>query len=754
MIGAIAGAVLLVIGAVILGNGALALARLPGLRAAAPLIGLAIIIVVSTALVRLPGHALLPRLALVAACIVVLVRLRWRAIQVGPPQIIAAALLLVTGLVPFVMAGRFGIPGVGLNNDLAFHLLIGDGLASGRDAALAPWLAGYPIGGHALATTISMGGPGTLPGFVSLLLAVPALGAMCAAAIFGHVAPWRAVGIGLLVGLAYPILVWAGQGRLKEPIVAMLIIGLIAVLRSLPGSAPGRAWAVPGVLVGGMVVVYGPGALVPVVILCVVSWAVGSLPGVRSPVGPSLRAIAWLGATIVVCVLPMLDRLLALNPVSAAEAQAAGGPQERLTPFAALGAWPTRDFRYSPADLGMISSTALGAMTALVIVALVAGLASHLARRDVVVVAAALAMCTAFLVAHASQGPYVTSKTVVLAAPVLALAIGGCLVPVWRSRIAGICSVALGVGALAVSAASGVTTLSYTPVGPLGAVRALEEFRAPTQGTQVLVLVDDDYAPWALRGANVTPLYPYMVTPSAPIIPVARKMTPWGPAVDLDSISSGDLRRFQFVVAPAAVASSAPPPGWRVVQRSGPLALLRASGPPSSRSSAERGLDWTAAASCSAVPPGAQALPAPGAFLRGAADWMRAGGPPFPLDGAGLTLLPPGDRATITVPLPAGRYAVDLAYRAIQGLAVTVGGAPHLLMPLLTMSRTPMPMGWVDWPGGDMVIEARAANVNGARRAPDAALGALRAVRLPRPTDIVPVERACAGPTDWITPAR
>ena len=75
-------------------------------------------------------------------------------------------------------------------------------------------------------------------------------------------------------------------------------------------------------------------------------------------------------------------------------------------------------------------------------------------------------------------------------------------------------------------------------------------------------------------------------------------------------------------------------------------------------------------------------------------------------------------------------------------------------MPLLTMSRTPMPMGWVDWPGGDMVIEARAANVNGARRVPDAALGALLVVRLPRPTDIVPVERACPGPTDWITPAR
>jgi hypothetical protein len=754
MIGALGSALLLLLGAIVLGNGALAMVQSPRLRASAPLVGMAVLIVGATALIRLPGHAITASVVLALACVAVLGWLGPRGLELNVAQVVTGLLVVGFGVIPFFMAGRFGMPGVGLNNDLGFHLLLADELAAGRDAALAPWLAGYPFGGHALSAAISVGGPGSLSGFVGVLLAVPALGAMCAAAMFRDVARWRAVGIGLLVGLTYPVLVWAGQGRLKEPIVAMLIIGLVASLRELPSSAPARARVLPGVLIGAMVVVYGPGALVPVAVLGLVAWVAGFIPGVPKPARLSLRAGGWLVGTIVFCVLPMGDRLLALNPVSAAEAQAAGGPQEHLAPIAALGAWPTRDFRYSPADLGMVSATTLIVMTVTVVIAVAAGLAAHVVRRDTVVVAALVGVSVAYLVTSASQGPYVTSKTVVLAAPVLALVTGGCLLPVWRSGLVRTVTVALGALALALSAASGATTLSYSPVGPLDATVALQAFRPRVQGAQVLVLVDDDYAPWALRGASVTPLYPYMVTPAVPITPVARKMTPWGPAVDLDSIRSIDLRRFQFVVAPAATASSAPPPGWSVVQRSGPLVLLAASGAQTPRSSAERGLAWTARSACARGAPRALGLPVTGSVLRRADEWVRAGGPPFPLDGVGLTLLPPGDRATITLALSRGRYEVDLAYRAGQGLEVIAGGVPHVLMPLLTMSRTPMPVGEIDWPGGEMVVEARAANRDGARRAPDAALGALRVVRLPRPAAVVPVERACPGYTDWTISAR
>lgn len=752
MIGALAAAFLLLVGAVILGNGAVALMGAPRLRAAAPLLGLAIMVVAATALIRLPGHVLVPQIVLCAACVGVVVWLRRGAVAISSAQALGALLVVAAGAIPFVVAGRFGIPGVGLNNDLAFHLLIGSELAEGREAALAPWLAGYPIGGHALSATLAIVGPGVLPGFVGVMLAVPVLGAMTGAAMFSGISTWRATGVGLLVGATYPVLVWAGQGRLKEPIVAMLIVGLVAVLRNHSPAASARSWGVPGILIGAMVLVYGPGALVPVAVLGLVLLAARLWRPSLGALNLSLRGAAWLAGAVLVCVLPMVDRLIALNPVSAAEAQAVGGPQESLAPIAALGAWPTRDFRYSPVDLGMVSAPLLAGATAIAVLAVLLGLLVHVVRRDVVIVAALVGVGASYLLAQLSQGPYVTSKTVVLASPVLALLVAGCLLAPWRSMTARLATTALGVLALVVSAASASTTLSYTPVGPLQAVDAMEAFRVRTDGSQVLVLVDDDYAPWALRGAAVTPLYPYMVTPAIAITPVARKMTPWGPAVDLDSIASQDLRRFRFVVAPRAVASSAPPPGWDVVQESGPVALLESMGRQAPRSSRETGLNWSVPLSCRDVPAGAVALPLRDPVLRGAEQWVRAGGPAFPLDGVGLTLLPAGDRATITIPLTPGRYAIDLAYRAGHGLEVLIGGASHSLMPLLTMSRTPMHVGEIDWPGGDLVVEARPANLDGARRAPDAALGALRVVRLPRPASATDARDLCGRPADWVAP--
>lgn len=737
---------------VVLGNG---LARALGagnVGASTPVLGLGVAIAVTVFAIQLPGHAWTARVTLLLLATVVVALMRASAFQITAPMGMAAALTIGLGALPYFVNGRVGIPGVGLNNDLAFHLLLADELGVGRDAPLAPWLEGYPVGGHALASALGVGGPGALPGFSALLLGVPAIGAMCGAAIFPGLSRWRGTAVGLLVGMSYPVLVWAGQGRFKEPVVAVLFIGLVAYIRNRQPNGLARVWALPGILIGAMVLIYGPGALVPVTVLVLVVVAAKLWRPSLGALNLSLRGAAWLAGAAIVCVLPMVDRLIALNPVSAAEAQAVGGPQESLAPIAALGAWPTRDFRYSPVDLGMVSASWLAGATVIVILAVLLGLLVHVIRRDIVIVAALVGVGASYLLAELSQGPYVTSKTVVLASPVLALVVAGCLLAPWRSMPARLATTALGVLALAVSAGSASTTLSYAPVGPLQAVDAMEAFRGRTDGSQVLVLVDDDYAPWALRGAAVTPLYPYMVTPAIAITPVARKMTPWGPAVDLDSIESQDLRRFRFVVAPRAVASSAPPPGWDVVQESGPVALLESIGRQVPRSSRETGLNWSVPLSCRDVPAGAVALPLRDPVLRGAEQWVRAGGPAFPLDGVGLTLLPAGDRATITIPLTPGRYAIDLAYRAGHGLEVLIGGASHSLMPLLTMSRTPMHVGEIDWPGGDLVVEARPADLDGARRAPDAALGALRVVRLPRPASATDARDLCGRSADWVAP--
>ena len=54
--------------------------------------------------------------------------------------------------IPFAVSGRWGLIGVGFNNDLGLHLAWAEWLRSGFGPTPE---AGYPLGPHALATTVA-----------------------------------------------------------------------------------------------------------------------------------------------------------------------------------------------------------------------------------------------------------------------------------------------------------------------------------------------------------------------------------------------------------------------------------------------------------------------------------------------------------------------------------------------------------------------------------------------------------------------
>lgn len=72
--------------------------------------------------------------------------------------LLAAAPVALLVLVPFLAAGRAGILGATVDNDMASHLLFAEYIVSAATAA-APLPSDYPLGPHDLAAVLSHPGP-------------------------------------------------------------------------------------------------------------------------------------------------------------------------------------------------------------------------------------------------------------------------------------------------------------------------------------------------------------------------------------------------------------------------------------------------------------------------------------------------------------------------------------------------------------------------------------------------------------------
>ena len=145
--------------------------------------------------------------------------------------------------IPFAVSGRWGIIGVGFNNDLGLHLAWAEWLRSGLGPAPE---AGYPLGPHALAAAIAaLPGIGLGQAFVGEIFAIGILTALVTLTALDDLGPARRVLAAVLVAIPYLGASYFAQGAFKETGEALFVLAFALFLHNLErqqrAAASGRA---------------------------------------------------------------------------------------------------------------------------------------------------------------------------------------------------------------------------------------------------------------------------------------------------------------------------------------------------------------------------------------------------------------------------------------------------------------------------------------------------------------------------------
>jgi hypothetical protein len=467
-----------------------------------PAVGLALLCAICWGTVRLPGDGALSAIAVTLATVAALAYL-WQRLEGDGGELrtgaAVAALALLAASLPFAVEGHFGILGTGFNPDMSQHLLASDQLAAGQASQLLS--QGYPLGPHAIVVALDKGlGIGLVQGFDGLSVAVAVLGSLTVLNALSSPPAWRRVGGALVVGLAYLVASYYAQGSFKETMQAIFVLAFVLALRESTG-----AWGdlplrfVPAALIAvGSVYTYSyPGLLWLVAAAAV--WAALS----RGSTGTATRRPALLALLLfVVLGAPEAGRMVEFHNFETFDPNGPGLGNlfGQISPFEALGIWPSGDFRLAPGDgaapaLLYYMGAAFGSLL------LIYGLVLCRRRRETAIVAGVIAAVAIYVVSRVAGTPYTTAKAIEVGAPVVALAI---VLPLWRRPAALLFMLAAG--------GCSLLALANAPVGPTSYSPALTGLR-PLLGTApTLVLASDRlldeehgerYIVWELRGGRV-----------------------------------------------------------------------------------------------------------------------------------------------------------------------------------------------------------------------------------------------------------
>ncbi|HET7589287.1 MAG TPA: hypothetical protein VFK14_03750 [Solirubrobacterales bacterium] len=482
-----------------------------------PAVGLALLCAVCWGTARLPGHGTVSAV-LVLVLALAAVGYLWGRVE-GAGEALAAGwpvaliALLATAL-PFAVEGHFGILGTSFNPDMSQHLLTADRLAEGHSSQLLN--QGYPLGPHAIVVALGKGlGAGLVQGFSGLTVAVAILACLTALAAFAELPFLPRTAGALLVGLAYLVASYFAQGAFKETMQALFFLAFVLALRESD-----RAWA-------GLPLRYVPAALIAVGSVytysfpgliwlggAVVLWAIFRRPPVR-PLGSALLAF-------VVLVVPEIGRMVEFHSFETFDPNGPGLGNlfGQISPFEALGVWPSGDFRLAPGD-GAVPAAAYYLGIAFALALLVYGVVQLWRRREVAILSGLGASAVAYAAARVGGTPYTAAKAIEIAAPLVALAIlkplcnrALFLMPAIRRKgtpqrlvlpaAAALFAVAAGICSL--------LALANAPVGPTSYSAKLSDYRKLVGAGPTLVIAspqllgEEHGAPflsWELRGGRV-----------------------------------------------------------------------------------------------------------------------------------------------------------------------------------------------------------------------------------------------------------
>jgi hypothetical protein len=562
VIGTYAAAAAVCVSSLAIGQAALALCGVRSWSWVSPAVGLALLCALCWGTVRLPGDGVISAVAVLVATVAAITFLKrgrvegaGEAVRVGWPVALAA---LLAASLPFVVEGHFGILGTSFNPDMSQHLLTADRLVEGQTSQLLH--QGYPLGPHSVVVALNKGlDIGLVQGFSGLTVAVAILASLTALAAFAEL-PWipRTAGA-LLVGFAYVVASYFAQGAFKETMQTLFLLAFVLALREADLTwAPLPLRFVPAALVAvGSVYTYSfPGLIWLGGTACLwaiaaaartlgesaypAGGAVGGTPPEEAlatgrgggspaatgpagrPLGPSpIRALSLALLTFAVLILPELGRMIdfhsfeTFNP----NGPGLGNLFGQISPFEALGIWPSGDFRLAPGD-GAVPALAYYLGIAFALALFFYGLAWLWRRAERAILAGLGAAALAYIAARVGGTPYTAAKAIEIAAPLVMLAIvlplasaAVCEITnrcgkgtrLWAARVAGaLFAVAAGVCSL--------LALANAPVGPTAYSAKLSEYRKAVGAGPTLVvassrLLEEEhgspYLAWELRGGRV-----------------------------------------------------------------------------------------------------------------------------------------------------------------------------------------------------------------------------------------------------------
>jgi hypothetical protein len=479
-----------------IGQAALALCGVRQWSWLAPAVGLGLLCAICWATVRIGDNGLVPALLVPLLTIAAAVYLWGRiegggdALRIGVP---VGAGALVAASLPFAVEGHFGILGTGFNPDMSQHLLATDRLAEGHGSQLLN--QGYPLGPHSVVVALNRGlGIGLVQGFTGLTIAAAIIAALTALAAFESGSRWRTVATALVVGLAYLVASYYAQGAFKEVIQALLVLAFVLALRESTRTwrdLPLRFVPVALLAIGSVYVYSFPGLIWLAAILLIWLAIERTLP---------LRPLLLAAIVFLVGALPELGRMIDFHNFETFDPNGPGLGNlfGQISPFTALGIWPSGDFRIAAGD-GAVPAFIYYLGAAFATVLLLLGINRAWRGRERAILAGLLSVAVLYLVARLGGTPYTAAKALEIAAPLCALAIlirsSVALVPYLLA--AGLCS---------------LVALANAPVGPTSYSPALSSLRPLLATGSTLVLASDQlledeqgarYIAWELRGGRV-----------------------------------------------------------------------------------------------------------------------------------------------------------------------------------------------------------------------------------------------------------
>ncbi len=665
-----------------------------------PAVGFAAVVAVEGLLARFPasGPGLVLGLVVIFAVSAYLLRRPSSWQLPGSPWLWGAiGLTVLLTAVPFIVSGRWGLLGMGYNNDLGLHLAWAESLRGSFGTEPSP---GYPLGPHGLATSLSyLPGIGLGTAFIGLVVAIPVLTAMTAWFALERLRSGRRLLATLLVAGPYLMVSYFAQAAFKETATATLLLAFTIALPAVIPLADTqrhrlRLAAPLIVLLAGIVFTYSfPGLAFPAAVTA--AWLISD-PAFRARLSPS-SIVSFLRRPLVAAAsalaLVLLVALAFVGPFGFGDAFAEVATSNAFGPVSAVeafGVWLTSDYRLDGA-----MSTPLPGLMGFIGIGAAALSLWWWYRQPRSIYPIAFLACVAFYLASLPWvGDYSLAKALVISSPIVMVVILTALLsgpppepsPSDGQETRGRGLLRLGWTSFAVvfvvlASASSLLVLRDASVPPPGRAQSLAAFEKEVAGKSVLYGDQDRFAPYYLPGADVS--LPLEDFPEDDVSADRKKPFEGDSqsAIDFDSFDAETLNSHDFVITTGAAFTSKAPPSFELVDQNPYYQLWKRTGEVFDRPILNENALPARLVDCSGEGGryfsrlDGEAVLLPQTVLGLADDWQ-----PSPE-------LAPGEEASLKLDLTPGQWRISIQYFTPSGMTLSAPGYARKIAPAIDGQR-------------------------------------------------------------------